>query len=115
MGSKTSSVVKRLRDELDDEIEKKSHKKKVAVTKPSLEDLGGVTNSGVPAEKPGAEEIEEPEGSSSEDVAVAGFWVAKPEDEKKKEAKKDKRKRKIQKGFKEKETRQKGQEEKEEV
>ena len=94
MGSKPSSVEKRLREELDDELQKRSHKKKVAVAKPSLEDLGVETNSGAPAEKPGADEVEEPEDSSSEDVAGAGFWVAKPEDEKKKEAKKDKKKKK---------------------
>ena len=94
MGSKPSSVEKRLRAEIDDELQKKSHKKKVAAAKPSLEDLGGATNSGAPAEKPGADEVEEPEGSSSEDVAGAGFWVANPEDDKKKEAKKDKKKKK---------------------
>ena len=39
-GSKASPAEKRLREELDAEIKKKSHKKKVPETQPSLQDLG---------------------------------------------------------------------------
>ena len=91
-GSKVSPAEKRLRQDLDEEIKKKSHKKKVAEKPPSLEELGGVAKPAIPGDLPEEAAVEEPDGSSSEDEAAAGFWMANPGEDGKKESKKDKKK-----------------------
>ena len=93
-GSKVSPAETRLRQDLDEEIKKRSHKKRVAEKPPSLEELGGEAKPATQEDPPAEPAVEEPDASSSEGEAAAGFWLGNPDEESKKKSKKDKKKHK---------------------